>query len=48
MKNQAAQELGKLGGQKTLEKYGKDQMKEWGKIENPASGTGYFENSVIP
>ena len=31
MKNPAAQELGRLGGKKTLEKYGKEQMKEWGK-----------------
>ena len=27
----AAQQLGKLGGQATLEKYGKKQLKEWGK-----------------
>jgi len=31
MKNPNAQALGKLGGVATLNKYGKDKMKEWGK-----------------
>jgi hypothetical protein len=29
--SEAARLLGKRGGQKTLEKYGPDQLKEWGK-----------------
>lgn len=28
---EAARELGRKGGNKTLKKYGKRQMKEWGK-----------------
>ena len=31
MTNQHAKVLGKLGGQATLKKYGKKQLKEWGK-----------------
>ena len=31
MTNKHAQELGKLGGQATLRKYGKKIMTEWGK-----------------
>ena len=30
--NKSAQKLGKLGGQATLKKHGKEQMKEWGKL----------------
>ena len=29
--NKNAQALGKLGGKATVEKYGKDKMKEWGR-----------------
>lgn len=32
MKNKAAQELGKLGGDKTLHKYGREQLRNWGKL----------------
>lgn len=30
--HEAARLLGKRGGAKTLEKYGRDQMKQWGKL----------------
>ena len=30
--HEAARLLGRRGGTKTLEKYGRDQMKQWGKL----------------
>lgn len=30
--HEAARLLGKRGGTKTLEKYGRDQLKQWGKL----------------
>jgi len=30
--HEAARLLGKRGGTKTLEKYGRDQLKKWGKL----------------